>query len=410
MLWLFNILNKAKILINHEMLFFKITNFKNKRMRNFFFTKIILYLNHNFLEIFLFFAKKLAESKKDQNSTDSFFKRNEKSFTYEYLIIQNFTITPYTAGWWQIRIHIRVGNVCRAVRISIVVQLPDGRADKTAAASIFLDHIWINDVIGGSIVHLWASSERTITISLNPIELPVIWRPSARLHQIFEQPNQLFVVRTFCELQSPHVSHVVGEFFGKTIAQLLHSCLLLSFTNFFVSFLECIGFEALPWQTSAQKIHDHVSDGLQVVSPALFAPQMGVYAHVPGRASQTLVLRISYVLTGLRIYVLLGKTKVYDTKLSLAQIEQVLETGTQKFHDQGVVLATLTIKIHIGQALIGTQSFVEFVLIIQQWSSGIGSFEFNGHIFVGEQIFAKSKLTKIATANLASNFEVLSHN
>jgi hypothetical protein len=58
----------------------------------------------------------------------------------------------------------------------------------------------------------------------------------------------------------------------------------LGLADLLIALLERVGLEALPGQRAAQKVHEHVSEGLEVVAAILLLAQMCVYAHVTSRA------------------------------------------------------------------------------------------------------------------------------
>jgi len=72
------------------------------------------------------------------------------------------------------------------------------------------------------------------------------------------------------------------------------------------------GLEALPWQSTAQKVHEDVTKGLEIVATRLLASQMRVDTHVSSGSGERLALSVGNVLLGLGIAVLLGHSKVYN--------------------------------------------------------------------------------------------------
>lgn len=137
-----------------------------------------------------------------------------------------------------------------------------------------------------------------------------------------------------------------------------------------------------------------MSDGFEVIATTLLASQMRVDAHVTSRAGQALVLREGDVLARLRVDVLFRQPEVdyvyaavfverlstdeevlgldvakdqvalvhvldaleelngdhahgLDAEFAIAQVEQVLQIRPQKFHDECVVFAALTVKEYL---------------------------------------------------------------
>ena len=71
----------------------------------------------------------------------------------------------------------------------------------------------------------------------------------------------------------------------------------------------------MPRQGTAQEVEQHVSQGLDVIPPALLDAQVGVDAGVPGCARQVLVLAVGDVYVGLGVSELLSQAKVDDVHL-----------------------------------------------------------------------------------------------
>ena len=92
-----------------------------------------------------------------------------------------------------------------------------------------------------------------------------------------EQLSQIVVVRGLEEVQTSDVSQIGGKFLWVTLAQNLDGSGSLGVANFLVSFLQCIRLESLPGKISTQEIHEHVTQSLQVITPALLFPQVSIY-------------------------------------------------------------------------------------------------------------------------------------
>ena len=105
-----------------------------------------------------------------------------------------------------------------------------------------------------------------------------------------EQLPQIVVVRGLEEVQTSDVSQIGGKFLWVALAQNLDGSGSLGVANFLVSFLQSIRLESLPGKISAQEIHEHVTQSLQVVTSALLFPQVSIYRHVAGGSCQAFVL------------------------------------------------------------------------------------------------------------------------
>ena len=99
-----------------------------------------------------------------------------------------------------------------------------------------------------------------LTVSLlDPIKIPLVLGPAFRLHQALKQANLPLIVRRLAKLKTPRVGHESRELFGKFSTQVLYFGLLLHLANLSIPVFDGVGFEALPRQTTPQKIHEHVS-------------------------------------------------------------------------------------------------------------------------------------------------------
>jgi len=68
----------------------------------------------------------------------------------------------------------------------------------------------------------------------------------------------------------------------------------------------------LPWQSTAQEVHEDVTERLEIVATGLFAPEMGVDAHVSSGTGQRLAFPVRDVLLRLGVTILLRHTEVDD--------------------------------------------------------------------------------------------------
>ena len=92
-----------------------------------------------------------------------------------------------------------------------------------------------------------------------------------------EQLSQIVVVRGLEEVQTSDVSQIGGKFLWVTLAQNLDGSGSLGVANFLVSFLQCVRLESLPGKITAQEIHEHVTESLQVVTSTLLLTKVSIY-------------------------------------------------------------------------------------------------------------------------------------
>lgn len=131
-----------------------------------------------------------------------------------------------------------------------------------------------------------------------PVELPVV-HVALAIEQVLEQPSQIVIVGRLEKVQAAHVAEVVGKLLRVALAQDLDRGGALRVADLLVALLQRLRLQALPRQRTAQEVHEHVPERLQIVSARLLAAQMRVYRHVPRRARQRLMLPIWYVLIGI---------------------------------------------------------------------------------------------------------------
>ena len=72
-------------------------------------------------------------------------------------------------------------------------------------------------------------------------------------------------------------------------------------------------FESLPWEGTAEEVHQHVGEGFEIVAAGLLDAQMDVNGSVMCRSGQIFVLPVRDVKVGLRVHEVLRETKIDDT-------------------------------------------------------------------------------------------------
>ena len=91
--------------------------------------------------------------------------------------------------------------------------------------------------------------------------------------------------------------HKLFKFFGLVLAKVFDCDLPLFLFNVGILFLLVAPWKTLPWKRSFEEIQKHVTDCLQVVSPRLLVPNVGIDRGVSRRASQVLTVTEWYVLS-----------------------------------------------------------------------------------------------------------------
>lgn len=107
----------------------------------------------------------------------------------------------------------------------------------------------------------------------------------------------------------------------QPLAQLVDRRCDLRLCYFLVLVLLVVSLQSLPWQAPLQKVHQHVTDRLQVVSSALLDAQVRVHASVPCCPSQALPLPVR------NVQVLLGNSVlVLGSRYFLASPKSIMYT------------------------------------------------------------------------------------
>lgn len=120
---------------------------------------------------------------------------------------------------------------------------------------------------------------------------------------------QIHVIRRFVKAQLAAVIQIHCELWREAFTQRHHLCVHLFLANLFVLLLLVGRLQALPGQFRAQKVHEAIAEGFQIVSPRLFDAQVGVDRSVARSTRQVLVFPIVNVLFPW-ISVLLAETKI----------------------------------------------------------------------------------------------------
>lgn len=115
---------------------------------------------------------------------------------------------------------------------------------------------------------------------------------------------------TVVEVEPELVGEAAAEELGRRRHLLLHDAIVLLLLGG--------SLEALPREGATEEVHEHVSEGLHVVSTRLLDTQVSVDGCVASCASQVLVLSVRDVQVCLGVAVLFGETKVNDVDLIAA--------------------------------------------------------------------------------------------
>ena len=115
-------------------------------------------------------------------------------------------------------------------------------------------------------------------------------------------------------MEIPAIAQILDKLLGKALAELFYAGSQFLFHDSFVFLLLVIGLEILPGQGTAQEIHKHIPQRLQIISPSLFDSNVGVNGGVSCSSRQILVFSIGNMLA-VSLDVPLCQSKINDENL-----------------------------------------------------------------------------------------------
>mmetsp|Transcript_16937 Transcript_16937/g.33938 ORF Transcript_16937/g.33938 Transcript_16937/m.33938 type:complete len:319 (+) Transcript_16937:608-1564(+) len=272
--------------------------------------------------------------------------------------------------------------------------------------------------------------------------------------EIAEKLSQVPIIRLIVETERAHVVQVSSELLRETFAQLLHGSAHLLFRDLLIFLLLVRSAQALPRQATAVEVHEHISEGLQIITTTLLDTQMRVDARVPRCPRQILVLPVRNMLVCLGIAILLCKPKIDDidlvcflaethqkvvrlditmnealrvhefdtaehllrehknclqTEFARAKIEEILQAWPQEIDNHHVVVSLDSIPAHIRKTHAALQDLENFGLIKKLRMLALHAFEFDGHLLGCGNIGAKKDVSKRAAPDLPSQPVLVSY-
>jgi hypothetical protein len=164
---------------------------------------------------------------------------------------------------------------------------------------------------------LLASSSTTVVGSTSldtPVEDVIVLEALAN-EQVAEELAEVGVIGLVVEAKSARVIEEDTELVRESAAQQVRGRSHLLLHNSVVLLLLSGCFQPLPGESATQEVHEHVSEGLQVVTTGLFDTQVRVDGRVTSSACEVLVLPIRDVQVGLGVTELFSKPEVDDVDL-----------------------------------------------------------------------------------------------
>ena len=132
---------------------------------------------------------------------------------------------------------------------------------------------------------------------LVPDEVGVLGVKGVTLHATFEKTDDVRIIGVLGKAQAAAIVHELLEFLGLVSAKLLDGSLLLLL--FDVGVLLSLGpsRKTLPWETTFQKVKDHMTNCFKVITSGLLVTKMGVDGGIPSSSSKVLAIPEGDVLT-----------------------------------------------------------------------------------------------------------------
>ena len=149
-----------------------------------------------------------------------------------------------------------------------------------------------------------------------PIEDVIVLEPFTN-KEVTEQLPQVRVIGFVIETKCARVVEEDAELRGEAAAEeigwrghlLLHDSVVLLLLG--------SSLLTLPGESTAEEVHENISERLQIVPASLLNPKVGVDGGVARSARHVLVLPVPNMKVRLRVPVLLGQTKLVDVDLAL---------------------------------------------------------------------------------------------
>ncbi len=174
---------------------------------------------------------------------------------------------------------------------------------------------------------LWDSSMNWVSVRYQQRVHPVV----AEVHlvafcreELFEELADEEVVWSLVEAQRTHVVQQHAELDRQAFAEHLGQVRDLAVEDLLVLLALVRRLDALPGQRAFEEVHQHVAQGLQVVSAAELDAEVRVDARVARGADQAAVLFVGDVRLGLRVAVLLREVEVQDVHLRRLLLDALL--------------------------------------------------------------------------------------
>lgn len=266
--------------------------------------------------------------------------------------------------------------------------------------------------------------------------------------EVTEDLAEVAVVRLVVEAERAGVVEIDGELVGESTAENLGGGGHLLLHDAVVLLLLGSSLESLPGKGATAEVEHNVAEGLHVVTAGLLNTQMGVDGGITGSTSQVLVLSVGDVEVSLGVAVLLGETEIDDIdlvtpladaheevvglditvdeglgvdvldagdelvgqeqdslegELSVAEVEEILQTGAEKVENHGVVITLGTEPTDKGNADTASEGLVDTGLVLQLGVLGLDGLELDGNLLTGDDVGAEVDVTERTRTDLSTD-------
>lgn len=244
--------------------------------------------------------------------------------------------------------------------------------------------------------------------------------------QLPEHLNDLLIVRPFLELEVARVGQQVPKLLRETIGELFdRDSRFLDFDHLVLLLLVHAG-AALPWQATAQEVHQDQPDLFEIVPARLLDPEVRAKTRISGCSCELFTVLIVDVPARVWVLVSLGQSEIdkVDHVLLLAEadqevvrfyvpveetllmdvfnslqhlnayhqgglecelaptvLEQMLKGRSQQVHDQHVVIVLSPVVVQVGYANWPVEEFIELRFVVKLRELGLDRLQFDCHLF-----------------------------
>lgn len=266
--------------------------------------------------------------------------------------------------------------------------------------------------------------------------------------EITEDLAEVAVVGLVIETERSSVVEVDGELVGETAAKDLSGGGHLLLHDAVVLLLLGSSLEALPGERATAEVEHDIAERLHVVTSRLLDTQVSVDGGITGSTGQVLVLSVRNVEVSLGVSVLLGQTEIdnvdlvatlanaheevvgldisvneglgmdvldsgdelvgkkengLEGELSVAEVEEILQAGTEKVKNHGIIVTLGSEPANEGNADTTSQGLVDAGFVLELRVLGLDGLELDSNLLAGDDVSAQVNVTERTGADLSTD-------